>query len=412
MKLAVCIPTHHGRAETLRELLDSLLRQQHLLQSGQVQICISDNASQDGTAELVAAYQRSSRIPIRYFRFATDMRGVRNFINVVEMADAEYCWLMGSDDVVVDGSLERVLQALAEHSGVRGMTVNKLNFDRSLQSLVGPDHEIALPANAFQSRLFQSFEEILDNLGIAFGYMSAHVFRRDSWRQVIETYGADYLCTLRHFPHTFIYSHIAREHGSWAWLSDYLVIQRLDNFCVVEESGNRMSRYATEVSEDLARVWALLLPPRSAPLQALMRRIFIIYWNPWLVLKYRGEPEMSPTEERAMLRQCKAWFGAVPLFWTTSWPVFVLPAAWIKPLRQRIERLDRMSRSHPLARRARSWGRSMAHGMLRVLGIESGSPRPANAARAVADRYLASASNGAERDISSNESAQRTEHMR
>ena len=76
MKLALCIPTHHGRAETLRQLLDSVLRQDGLPAPDGLEITISDNASTDGTADLVRHYQRVSPFAVKYFRFDRDMRGV------------------------------------------------------------------------------------------------------------------------------------------------------------------------------------------------------------------------------------------------------------------------------------------------------------------------------------------------
>src|SRR5690242_14858031 len=133
MKLAICIPTHHGRAGTLRQLLDSLLRQRDLPAQARVELCISDNASADGTAELVREYQPRSPFPLKYFRFERDMRGVRNFLNVVSMTESDWCWLVGSDDVLVEGGLAQALRALEGHPEARAATVNKLNFDHTLE---------------------------------------------------------------------------------------------------------------------------------------------------------------------------------------------------------------------------------------------------------------------------------------
>ena len=47
MRLSICIPTHDGRREQLREAVESVLTQS----KDGVEICISDNASEDGTQE-------------------------------------------------------------------------------------------------------------------------------------------------------------------------------------------------------------------------------------------------------------------------------------------------------------------------------------------------------------------------
>jgi abequosyltransferase len=54
--LSFCIPTHHGRAAYLKEAIDSMLEQIVGQHEGDVQICVSDNGSDDGTAELLAGY--------------------------------------------------------------------------------------------------------------------------------------------------------------------------------------------------------------------------------------------------------------------------------------------------------------------------------------------------------------------
>jgi abequosyltransferase len=386
MKLAICIPTHHGRATYLRELLESLLRQEGI-GNKEIEICISDNASEDGTAALVAEYQGLSSIPIKYFRFPTDMRGVRNFINVVEMAEAEYCWLVGSDDVLLDHAVARVLETLGQQPGVPGITVNKLNFDRSLTIFLGADHEIALPSSPTQTRFLATSEEIIAELGVSFGYMSAHIFRRDKWNAVVGAYGLEHLCSLRHFPHSFVFTQIASKDGGWFWLADYLVIQRLDNFCLMEEKNNQASLYATELTEDMQKAWGIILGA-SLPLHSkLMKKLFIIYWNPWLVLKYKSWPGILREEEAAMIQQCRRWFREVPLFWATSYPLLLTPAPVLRKAKSFIDAIYQASSRTPAGALSRL-GTAAWHSLLRLLSIESGQTDHSGPAQIAAERYM------------------------
>src|SRR5689334_6172114 len=105
MKLALCIPTHHGRVNDLRELLDSILCQKDIEADAAVQICISDNAAEDGTKELVREYAERSPFPITYFRQSTNVGGIKNFFKVVDIATAEYCCLIGSDDLLLNNAV-------------------------------------------------------------------------------------------------------------------------------------------------------------------------------------------------------------------------------------------------------------------------------------------------------------------
>ena len=388
MKLAICIPTHHGRAEYLDKLLQSVLEQEGILPGDLVEICISDNASADGTSELIERYQRSSHIPIKYFRFDVDMRGVRNFVNVIDMAAAEYCWLVGSDDILLPGAISKVLRLLEARPDIAGLSVNKLNFDRSLSSFVGIDHEIVLPSEPSRTRLLGSFDDAIANLGMLFTYMSAHVFRRVEWQAVVRAFGIEYLITLRHFPHSFVLAHIAKAADSWYWLADFLVIQRLDNFCLMEEAGNQKSIYATEVTEDLARVYRLLLDERLPVFSSMMHKLFVIYWNPWLIMKYRSWPGISSQEQRAMFHQCVDWFRRFPLFWITSFPLLVVPTPIIRWAKLVLDRLYEAIETRDPQGWLRRSGKAMVHLVLRALRIERQREWRRDAGAVAAAEYL------------------------
>lgn len=388
MKLAICIPTHHGRAAYLEQLLQSVLEQQGPLSGDLIEICISDNASADGTSELIERYQRSSHLPVKYFRFDVDMRGVRNFVNVIDMARAEYCWLVGSDDILLPGAISTVLRLLDTQPDIAGLTVNKLNFDRSLSSFVGVDHQIVLPSEPSRTRLLTSFDEVMANLGMLFTYMSAHVFRRADWQSVVRAFGIEHLVTLRHFPHSFVFAHIAKAADNWYWLADFLMIQRLDNSCVMEEAGNQQSIFATEMTEDLVRVYRSMLDERLPVFSSLMRRWFVIYWNPWRIMNYRSWPAISPREQRAMFHQCVHWFHRVPLFWMTSYPLLVVPAPIIRWAKRAIDRLYGPTESDNPERWLGPAGRAAFRLVLRALRIERRGDWRSDAGAAAATEYL------------------------
>lgn len=331
MKLSICIPTHHGRAETLRVLLQSIASQTGV-DPAAVEICISDNASDDGTEALVAGFQRTSPFPVRYHRFPTDVRGVRNFINVVNMAGGEYCWMIGSDDLVLEGALEAVLQALAAHP-VEAATVNKLNLDHTLQRFVGPDASIIVPRGPRTTRLVQGFENVAAEFGMLFTYMSTHVFRRRAWQAVIAEEGLERLLWTRHFPHTFVMLQIAKREGSWLWIGHYAVVQRLGNYALMEEKEQRESLYAMEVLEDCEKVWLSVLDRRSAAYRSLMRRHYLLYWNPFCLRRFLCESGMTPDEARALRRLAIRCFRGLAVFWLTGFPILCIPRRVLRATR-------------------------------------------------------------------------------
>jgi hypothetical protein len=102
-------------------------------------------------------------LPLRYFRFDTD-QGVANFFNVVGMARSTYCWIIGSDDALAEGSLKHVVDLLRENPAIGGVTLNKFNFDNLLETPIGTDHPIVLPQDWPTSREICGYNEIVGDL--------------------------------------------------------------------------------------------------------------------------------------------------------------------------------------------------------------------------------------------------------
>ena len=108
IKLSIAIPTYNG-AQTIRETLDSIVSQ---LEDG-VEIVVSDNASTDGTAEIVQEY--SSSYPIKYFRNDRNIGPCRNYELAVERSSGRFIWYFSDDDVIREKALSKVLTIISEN---------------------------------------------------------------------------------------------------------------------------------------------------------------------------------------------------------------------------------------------------------------------------------------------------------
>lgn len=181
-KLSICIPTYN-RAKYLPELLDSIIEQVDA--NNPVEICISDNASEDNTTELVNKYKE--KYPhIVYFKWPSNMGADRNFLKVVEIASGEYCWLMGSDDKLTPGALEKIISYLDRKNDI-------ILFDRILCDInmvrqgglqkifeVSSDRKFNLNddddfiAYAFYAKCSEAL----------FSYLSCVIFLRSKWVQI------------------------------------------------------------------------------------------------------------------------------------------------------------------------------------------------------------------------------------
>jgi rhamnopyranosyl-N-acetylglucosaminyl-diphospho-decaprenol beta-1,3/1,4-galactofuranosyltransferase len=109
MRVCAAVVTYNRR-ELLVECLEALLAQTHALQS----IVVVDNASTDGTPELLRERGLLDRDDVRLLRLAENRGGAGGFAAAVEATRAQDCdwiWLMDDDSEPVPDALERLLSS-------------------------------------------------------------------------------------------------------------------------------------------------------------------------------------------------------------------------------------------------------------------------------------------------------------
>ena len=115
--LTIAIPTYN-RSAYLSELL-TLLEPQ-LTQFPQVELLISDNASQDDTPQLVATVRDRlalAGVTLDYQRHSENIGSDANFIACYERARGVFFWLCGDDDLILPGTLAKVVSHLQAPDG-------------------------------------------------------------------------------------------------------------------------------------------------------------------------------------------------------------------------------------------------------------------------------------------------------
>lgn len=184
MKLSLCIPTYN-RGSLLANCLNSIKIAANNI-SGDVEVCISDNGSDDATREMVSGVNIG--LPLSYHRNDQNLGIPRNFLKVVEMAIGEYVWLFGDDDLLMPDSLSRLLQLLEQHSSVDFFYVNAFHLTTEyILSFPQPFNTRNLPSMEAFSKWTNcgeiSFLELIDpNISFDFlGGMFLSVFRRKHW---------------------------------------------------------------------------------------------------------------------------------------------------------------------------------------------------------------------------------------
>lgn len=96
--LSVCVRTHNQK-QFVRETLDSVLRQQTTFT---FEIIVSDDASSDGTVNILQEYQNVHPDKIRLLLSEKNIGGPKNLKRVIEASNAKYVTCLDGDDFYTD----------------------------------------------------------------------------------------------------------------------------------------------------------------------------------------------------------------------------------------------------------------------------------------------------------------------
>ena len=308
--LSICIPTFNRR-HYLDELLASLAPQVDC----DVELVISDNASTDGTAEMVDAWRH--RLPlIRYHRWDTNRGADSNYLSCVELASGRYCWFIGSDDIAAADAVATIREGMTKGADC-------MLFARDLRTR----DMVPLGNHSFWSftndRIFdfsrqplRDYFELSTSLCALFSYLSSIVFRRDFWMQDTSKerlVGSAY-------AHADILLRQLERGGSLLASSTTVVRCRCGNDSFSD--GNKGKRLSLDF-DGYARI-AESLPDATDGL-GLMR--ILVREHPWrnLIHVLRHKRAVDPVAERSFLdllarlgvaRHRLAWYRIVA---TTPW---------------------------------------------------------------------------------------------
>jgi len=208
--VSICIPTYN-RAAHLANCLQSIASNKGI-STLDFQVCVSDNCSTDETEEVVSRAQGS--VAINYQKNPKNLGIPRNFLKVVDMADGEFVWLIGDDDLLLPSALAEIHDLIGQHPDVDFFCVNAFRLTTEyVLSFPQPFDTSNLPADmtALSSWTRSGEMRFLDlvNPDVSFdflGGMFLSVFRRRNWLQHVNVLDEAALLdsrTFSHFDNTF-----------------------------------------------------------------------------------------------------------------------------------------------------------------------------------------------------------------
>ena len=263
MKLSICIPTHGGRRVVLREALESIVGQATRPLGCDVEIVISDNASHDGTQEMVHELARNCPVAIRYFRNSRDV-GLGNLVKAVERADGDWCWLFGSDDVMAADALEKLTRVIRRFPEATGIGFWKANYSADLGDLLMYEDTRIIPPRD-KALVVTDREDVIVDFAFVRMVLSCSAFRRDRWLAAAAAHPS---AAVEHpdWPQLLIHEEAARSNPYWVWLPAVLVKSRTGTAYIIDDGGasSNLALVHSRMMSGLHRLWGGAL--RSAQL--------------------------------------------------------------------------------------------------------------------------------------------------
>jgi abequosyltransferase len=335
VKLSVCIPTHKGRCAVLREALDSIAAQAAGDLPLELELCISDNASQDGTEAMVAAFAAvHPGLRIRYERNERDI-GLANILRVVERATGDWCWLFGSDDVMAEDGLRRVMGAIARFPDATGIGFERANFSNDMRERLEGDVAEGLPVWR-ETRVLTDPDEIVVELTFIHMVMACNVVRRERWLEAAEQQ-EELALSHRDWPQLVILETMARAHPEWVWLPAWLVKARTGTPYLVEHGqvGDDLARIHVRLVDGMRKVWGDMAG-RGTPLyRALMTKGYLTMGSSATVAHLKDRPAHDLRADLALLVTFTRAFWWLDTFRRHALPRLLLPAPLWRALRRR-----------------------------------------------------------------------------
>lgn len=226
MRVSICIPTFN-RSAHLKNCLNSIALCEGKVGT-QFEVCVSDNGSTDDTEVVVKEYQ--SLLQIKYHRNDFNLGIPRNFIKVVSMAEGEFVWLLGDDDLLLSDSIGRLCGLIDDHPLVDFFFGNSFHlttefvdcFDRPFDTSNLPNG--MEPFSKWRNDGELPFLDLIDpSVSFDFlGGMFLSVFRKKCWDKFVNVLDENAMMddkVFSHFdntfPHVKIFAHAFSQSSAY-----------------------------------------------------------------------------------------------------------------------------------------------------------------------------------------------------
>jgi len=128
MLLSICIPTYN-RINQLDNCLNSILISKKNAPNFDFEICISDNNSQEDTESIIKKYNKN--LKIKFNKNEKNLGFALNGIKTINMAEGEYSWMIGNDDLILPKTLFKLKNLLQDNLDKDYFFINSYHLESS-----------------------------------------------------------------------------------------------------------------------------------------------------------------------------------------------------------------------------------------------------------------------------------------
>ena len=122
--LSICIPSYN-KSEWLAFTANDILEQIKAF-GEEVELVISDNASEDDTQERLRPLKGNAQLSVH--RNAENVGANKNFFKCAELARGAFVWMIGNDDLIREGAIKRILTELHHSPDLEYLFVNYTKY--------------------------------------------------------------------------------------------------------------------------------------------------------------------------------------------------------------------------------------------------------------------------------------------
>ncbi len=323
--VSLCIPTFR-RAAMLGELLGSIARESGSEREN-LEIVVSEDPSGEGPATLAALEHHRSALPLLRHEVSPERLGFdRNFLRVMSLAQGEWCWMLGDDDVIEPGGLGKALAALRAHPGASGATLGRHAYDATLE------HRIyQRPFRQAATREFTDAGEMFLALLDQLGFLSSTVLRRSVFERVAgEPKTQGFLGS--GYVQMWLLMRMVQAEPRWLALAEPCVGWRADNDSFNERG--LLGRLRMDV-EGYARVSAGIFGLDSPVHRQAMAFVARSHVRHHIVRAKLGGASLAYT--RDALGLCLRHYARHPAWWLHTFPLLLLPAGLLRRARSAVQ---------------------------------------------------------------------------